>query len=87
LPEEILEIKDGKVLINGNTVPGEIYYYNGGDFGKEGQKIHIPASCYYVLGDNSAKSRDSRFFGVVLKENIIAKAVRIYWPIHRVKNI
>lgn len=87
LPEETLEIKDGKVLINGKPLPGDVYYYNGGDFGKDGDKIHIPANCYYVLGDSSATSKDSRYFGVVSRDNIVANAIRLCWPIHRVKNI
>ena len=89
LPDETLEIKNGKVIINKKELPlpGKLYYYNAGDFGKEGNAIHIPVNCYYVLGDNSANSKDSRYYGFVSRENITAKAIRIYWPINRARKL
>jgi len=38
---------------------------------------------YYVLGDNSARSKDSRFWGSVSDDAIIGVARWIYWPAHR----
>ena len=89
---ERVEIKDGKIIVNGKAVeePSSIrsvYYYNGGDYGKEGQVIDVPKDSYFVLGDNSASSRDSRFWGFVPKKNLLGKAIVIYWPIHRMKTI
>ncbi|MFA6320898.1 MAG: signal peptidase I [Candidatus Omnitrophota bacterium] len=89
---EKVEIKDGKILVNGKIVeePSSIrsvYYYNGGDYGKEGQIIDVPKDSYFVLGDNSASSRDSRFWGFVPKKNLLGKVIVIYWPIHRMKTI
>lgn len=89
---EKVEIKDGKILVNGKIVeePSSIrsvYYYNGGDYGKEGQVIDVPKDSYFVLGDNSASSRDSRFWGFVPKKNLLGKVIVIYWPIHRMKTI
>ncbi|MDD5427999.1 MAG: signal peptidase I [Candidatus Omnitrophica bacterium] len=89
---ERVEIKDGKIIVDGKAVeePSSIrsfYYYNGGDYGKEGQVIDVPKDSYFVLGDNSASSRDSRFWGFVPKKNLLGKAIVIYWPIHRMKTI
>ena len=39
---------------------------------------------YLVLGDNAANSSDSRNWGPVLRENIIGRVTRIYWPLDRV---
>jgi signal peptidase I len=39
---------------------------------------------YFVLGDNTGNSRDSRYWGTVPKKNIIGKVTRVYWPFTRV---
>jgi signal peptidase I len=39
---------------------------------------------YFVLGDNTANSRDSRYWGTVPEKNIIGKVTRVYWPLTRV---
>ena len=89
---ETLEIKDGGVYINSRPINNPsttrpIYYYNRGDYGKVGEPITVPKGSYYALGDNSASSRDSRYWGFVPKKNLIGKAVLIYWPIHRMRLI
>ncbi|MBI4974722.1 MAG: signal peptidase I [Candidatus Omnitrophica bacterium] len=89
---QTVEIKDGNILVDGKIAESgppipSIYYYNRGDYGGEGQKITTPKDSYYVLGDNSGSSRDSRYWGFVPKKNLIGKAVLIYWPLHRMKII
>jgi signal peptidase I len=88
---ETVEIKDGTILVNGKRVNepfiGAVSYYNAGDFGKDGQAVLVPPDCYYALGDNSANSRDSRYWGFVPKNNLIGKAVFIYWPLNRIKAV
>jgi len=39
---------------------------------------------YFVLGDNTANSLDSRYWGPVLKRNIVGKAARVFWPFTRI---
>ena len=91
LPGEIIEIKGGSIYVNDKQVEEpifkQIYYYNRGDFGAEGQKIVVPKDSYFVLGDNSASSKDSRYWGFVPKENLLGQALVIYWPIHRMRTI
>ena len=89
---EKVEIKDGKLFINGKVIDEppsicSVYYYNAGDSGKEGQVIEVPKDSYFVLGDNSASSRDSRFWGFVPKKNMLGKVIFIYWPLYRMKVI
>lgn len=77
LPGETITVQDGIVTING-TVLEESYIaeppsYNGTWVVPEGQ--------FFVLGDNRNDSRDSHQWGFLPKENIIAKAVWIYYPV------
>lgn len=91
LPGETVEIKNGTIYIDDKPLAApifnSIYYYNRGDFGSEGQKITVPKDSYFVLGDNSASSQDSRYWGFVPAKNVLGKAVVIYWPPQRIRII
>jgi len=43
----------------------------------------VPEDCYFMLGDNTRFSSDSRVWGVVPRKNIIGKAFWVFWPISR----
>ena len=38
---------------------------------------------YFMLGDNSENSQDSRFWGIVPRQNIVGRANLVYWPFSR----
>ena len=85
---DTVEIRDGKVLVNGKPLDGAgifstNHYYNQGINGTEGKVITVPPGSYYVLGDNSASSHDSRFWGFVPKRLLIGQAMCIFWPLTR----
>ena len=89
---ETVEIRDGKILVDGKTLDdpdrfGKFYYYNHDPFGGPYEKIKVPADNYYVLGDNSANSTDSRFWGFVPKKNMIGKAIFRWWPLNRLGSL
>jgi len=88
---EAVQIKDGTIYINDKPLLDPLfsqrYYYNQGDFGKENKKIIVPKDNYFVLGDNSASSQDSRYWGFVPKKNMLGKAMLIYWPPNRIRII
>jgi signal peptidase I len=87
LPGETLQIKDGKILINTEplteSVIAKIHYENRGEFGDYGKSVTIPGDSFYLLGDNSMSSADSRFWGFVPRQNILGKAFKIYFPFDR----
>jgi signal peptidase I len=43
----------------------------------------VPADCYFMLGDNSTFSADSRYWGVVPRRNIVGRALVVFWPFSR----
>ena len=88
---ETVEIKNTAIYINDKLLSDPLfnqrYYYNRGPFGQEGKNIIVPKDSCFVLGDNSASSQDSRYWGFVPRKNIIGKATLIYWPLNRIRII
>ncbi|MDD4954324.1 MAG: signal peptidase I, partial [Candidatus Omnitrophica bacterium] len=89
LPGDNIEIKNGTIYINDKPLLdpefNQRYYYNRGDFADGNQNILVPKDSFFVLGDNSASSRDSRYWGFVPRQNILGKAMVIYWPPQRIR--
>ncbi|MBF0569836.1 MAG: signal peptidase I [Candidatus Omnitrophica bacterium] len=85
---ETVQIKDGQVLIDGKPVTdgaiAGIRYANAGDYyGSKGRAVTVPAGHYFVLGDNTASSNDSRYWGFLPKELVFSKIYKIFWPPER----
>lgn len=91
LPGETVEIKDGTIYINDKPLLDPLfsqrYYYNRGELAGEGTKITVPKDSYFVLGDNSISSQDSRYWGFVPAKNILGRPILIYWPPQRIRII
>lgn len=91
LPGDRVEIREGQLFINGEKSKAppftKVYYYNFDEwpYGKRGEVITVPPDSYFVLGDNSAHSSDSRKWGFVPRQNLVGKAFFIWWPPKRVK--
>jgi signal peptidase I len=88
LPGETIAIHGGTVWVNGErlTPPerlGQIRYEAGFDSRGEERgvfEVTLGPEEYFVLGDNTNKSADSRHWGPVERELIIGVADLIYWP-------
>ena len=91
LPGETVEVKNGTIYINDNPLLDPVfnqrYYYNRGEFAKEGEKITVPTDKFFVMGDNSASSQDSRYWGFLPKNKLLGKAILIWWPPQRIRMI
>jgi len=43
----------------------------------------VPEDHYFMLGDNSEHSKDSRFWGPVPRRNLVSRAALVWWPFSR----
>ena len=88
-PGDEIEIKNGEIWLNKKPIRtdpiNKVFYYNRGPWGTEGASLKIPDNSYFVLGDNSASSKDSRYWGFLDDKYLIGKAVLIYWPLNRIR--
>jgi signal peptidase I len=46
-----------------------------------GQEYHIPPDHYFVMGDNTMNSLDSRYWGGFPDSSVIGSSFFVYWPI------
>jgi signal peptidase I len=90
VPGDRLEVKSGKVYINGQVIAekylDEAPNYNWSSTALTPDGI-VPKGHYVVLGDNRNNSYDSHYWGFVPKDKIIGKAVFRFWPIDRAGRI
>jgi signal peptidase I len=90
LPGDKVEVKNGKVYINGKAI-SENYIEEAPQYQWRPEMIglpdRVPPNSYLVLGDNRNNSYDSHYWGYVPREKIIGRAVVRFWPPHRVGEI
>ena len=82
LPGETVEIRDGKIYLNGSDEPLEDVQTKETMVGSFGPYT-VPENSYFVMGDNRNNSSDSRtdMVGNITRENIIGKAWLRIWPV------
>ena len=73
LPGETVQIRDGRVLINGSVVDDN--YASIVDPGLASEPVVLGSDEYFVLGDNRNGSEDSRYeaVGNVAESDIVGK--------------
>ncbi|MCY7335464.1 MAG: signal peptidase I, partial [Chamaesiphon sp.] len=90
LPGDRIEVKDGKVYINGKVI-SEKYLDEAPDYNWSSTALTpdgiVPKGHYLVLGDNRNNSYDSHYWGFVPQDKIVGKAVVRFWPIDRAGGI
>ena len=88
LPGETVEIKEGKVYINGSDTPLDEPYLPEPMEGSYGP-YEVPEGCYFMMGDNRNNSLDARFWDnkFVAKNKIVAKVLFCYYPFNRIGKV
>jgi len=76
VPGDMVEVHDYQVFLNGNPVEEE---YISEPPSYVGEWV-VPEGQVFVLGDNRNRSDDSHKWGFVPVENLVGKALLIYWP-------
>ena len=90
LPGETVQIKDGKIYIDGSETPLEEDYLKEEWTVATGPYLfEVPDDCYLVLGDNRNDSWDARYWDnkYVSIDKILGKGEVIYWPLQDIGKI
>ncbi len=86
LPGETIQIKQGEIYINGRKIKEQIYVKDLQSAGVAAEPLKLGKEEYFVLGDNSTSSDDSRKadIGNVEKKDIYGKVWFIAGPMERI---
>lgn len=93
VPGDVVEVRDGRLTLNGNPV--ETDDEDGTQYIEHlGAKIHairitarggpqygpveLPEDKFLVMGDNRGQSRDGRMFGLVERRTILGRGIAVY---------
>lgn len=83
IPGDTITIAPDAVMVDGKTLNEP--YITVPDGASENPKIvpqlTLQPGQYFVLNDNRVASSDSRTFGAIPRNNIVGKAVLVFWPL------
>ena len=76
LPGDEVSVGSGKVMLNGEILSEDYIAASPAYAGT----WTVPEGDVFVLGDNRNNSSDSHSWGPVPLENVVGKAILVYWP-------
>ena len=92
-PGDKLEVKAPVLWRNDQPISGaDAFGFNARKEGKypgyyaerqlaPGHIVNVPSHNYYAMGDNSPRSKDSRYWGYVPEKEVVGKPLFIYYPL------
>lgn len=95
LPGETIQIKDGKIYVNGDFLEEDFGYEEINTGGWAENPVEIGIDEYFVLGDNRNNSKDSRHLdqegnsdvGLIKKDDITGRAWFRIYPLGKIGKI
>lgn len=81
IPGDVVTVQDGTVMVNGSALV-EPYIMAPPHYDNT---WNVPEGQLFVLGDNRNSSSDSHNWGFVPYENLLGKALVVYWPLDQIK--
>lgn len=86
LPGETIEVKPPYVYVDGKPVQ-DFPNFRDRTYVAPRNSLYgvqfpytVPKDSYFVMGDNSPNSNDSRFWGHLPASSILGKVVMVFWP-------
>jgi signal peptidase I len=91
-PGDTLEVKEPVLYRNGAPITGSKAFnrnatregkypgYRAVGLLRTGDTFTVPAEAYFAMGDNSANSQDSRYWGTVPAKDVVGRPLFIYYP-------
>ena len=90
---QTVDLQDGKVVVDGEVLDESYTQGQSWPLSVQATGVEInypytvPEGCVWVMGDNRENSADSRYFGPVSNDDLIAVALVRYWPLNRIGSI
>lgn len=84
IPGDTIEITPTTVSINGHVLNEP---YVSVSQSPVVNKWTLKANQYFVMGDNRPVSVDSRYWGPVRKDDILAKVFAVFWPLNNIHGV
>ena len=85
LPGETLEVREGRVYVDGT--PLDDPYNPDGTMARDMEPVTVPPGTVFVMGDNRNHSMDSRdeTVGPIPLEKVRGKGLVLIWPLNKLK--
>jgi signal peptidase I len=79
LPNEVVEIREGIIFVNGRPLDEPYVDKRNNQAARSSEPLKLDANSYYVVGDNRDNSSDSRLWGPVKRDLIYGKYLNKYY--------